>query len=107
MDGDGESVDQRCDGVSGDVDHVDLSDVVIRLHKFMWRPRRLHVGDYTDELDSESDGGDRLRITRPLTNCVLLVSRKLLYAQLLVMSFVPPTLNRGSKVVRHLHECFR
>ena len=65
------SVDQRCDGVAGDVDRVDLPDGVIPLHKFIWRPRRLRVGDYIDELDSGSGYGDGFRVTCTLTHGVL------------------------------------
>ena len=42
-------------------DHVDLPDGVTPLHKFIWRPEPLSVGDYIDELDSGSRDGDGFR----------------------------------------------
>ena len=71
MDGDDIPVDQRCDGVVEDFDRVDLPDGVTPLHKFIWRPRRLLVGDYIDELDSGNGEGDGFRVTCTLTNGVL------------------------------------
>ena len=57
--------------MSGDVDHVDLPDGVTPLHKFIWRPGPLIVGDYIDELDSESRDGDGFRVACSLTNGVI------------------------------------
>ena len=64
-------VDHRIDGVSGDVDQVYLPDGVTLLHKFIWRPGPLRVGDYIDEIDSESGDGDGFRIACSLTNGVI------------------------------------
>ena len=64
-------VDQRCDGMSGDVGQVDLPDGVTLLHKFIWRPETLRVGDYIDEIDSGSGDGDGFRVACSLTNGVI------------------------------------